>query len=50
MAPGTWSAAGIEYALALASGATYCSQLRTALETCTCAGAPRPACSSEQCE
>lgn len=31
MAPGSWSAPGKQYAVALASGAAYCKRLRTAL-------------------
>jgi len=39
MAPGSWSAPGNEYAVALASGAAYCSRSRTALSGCECADA-----------
>lgn len=39
MAPGSWSAPGNEYAVALASGAAYCSRSPTALSGCGCADA-----------
>jgi len=44
MAPGTWSAVASEDALALASEATYCRLLSTALSSPERVGAPLPAC------
>lgn len=47
MAPGSWSAPGKEYALALASGAVYCSRSGATLSTCKRADLALPACSWE---
>lgn len=47
MAPGTSSAAGDEYAPALASEASYCSRSRTTLSSCQRTGVSLPAYSAE---